>query len=508
MQSKIFFSRVMYFFSAIALIAQLIIPVGAAKAAGENIWWCPGTDTPAGSSCISSVLFDTTFKNALKAKSGDGILYLGKTSLSDTNFTSLYRSTYTNLGKLTIQGGWTGTGLSGNSTLTKNIYMEWNYPVTINNLTITGITADYAMDVRTYDTAGVPSDININFLNIYKNIHHGARLRNSDTGAVTVKDSVIGADTQADGNAGRGLEFWEMGTGAVLVENVTAHYNGGMGLIYGGAGDDGLTIKNSTFNHNGYTGDNGMYVYIFNGNVIVDSVTASNNGDGSSGTGLEISGVEPVDPCPLSVCKAVTIKNSTFSENGLNGVDIQIETGKLADIILEGVTADKNIARGAILKNSNKSTGNISVKPSATNSSTFGALISGVGVLGNGKAGLDINTNGTTEIFDTKVNNNNNSGNPDASGLLITHPASHVVDIMDITMDKGEYNYNNSAGIYLSGTDSTAKLTNMEIGNNDGIGIIDTQGGELSLGDCDFNYHDNRDDNDPSLMPVDVTYTY
>ena len=255
------------------------------------------------------------------------------------------------------------------------------------DVTLTGVTAETNSSYGLYVFSG--GDISLSGAAVDSNSTNGAYLDNtSGTGNISVGPSTF------NGNTGEGLDAFSNGN--ITLTGVTADYNTGVGAILSNESDPpSMTITNSHFDENGVYGLDARST----GNITLTDVTADDN----TSVGAILTNAAP-DP---------TITNSRFDGNGEDGLEV-LSTG---DTTLTGVTADGNDGTGAMLRIG----GNLTVNNSdfSTNSldgldaSTFAGdiTVTNSNFLTNGSDGLDaISFGGSISIIGATASGNGEDG--------------------------------------------------------------------------------------------------
>ncbi|MGA7606150.1 MAG: right-handed parallel beta-helix repeat-containing protein [Anaerolineales bacterium] len=324
------------------------------------------------------------------------------------------------------QNGLDGLEASSNGTVTlTSVTAESNvndglYAMAEGNITFAGIAADSNTDdgaaldntsgtgsisvgPGTFNGNGIDgldalSNGNITLDNAiadYNNTGDGAYLNNvSGSGAISVDHSTFGDSSGSTGNGANGLVAFS--TGDIALTSVTADGNTYVGAILSNESDPpSMTITNSHFDGNGVYGLDARST----GNITLTDVTADDN----TSVGAILTNAAP-DP---------TITNSRFDGNGEDGLEV-LSTG---DTTLTGVTADGNDGTGAMLRiggnltvnNSNFSTNSLD----GLDASTFAGdiTVTNSNFLTNGSDGLDaISFGGSISIIGATASGNGEDG--------------------------------------------------------------------------------------------------
>jgi hypothetical protein len=296
--------------------------------------YCPTGQTPGDPGCTFSYATITQLIAALSGMTGDGTIYF--TSSYSTNDLVFDQSNtdLSNLGALTIQGGWNGaTGdafaLSGNTTFNGVglTIINWAKTVTINDIAVNKNKNGDGININSY------SDIDLKNITSNGNNGLGVSLNNCNWVMFDCKGEghvTISGTNTFNRNTGFGVEVYAAGD--INVNNITAKNNGsGVGLrnFLNPGGNVNVTgINTFSNNDDGYGGGVGLGAQS-NGEINLNNITADNNSQFGlflennifGGTGnILISGV------------------NTFNKNGWGGVNA-VSNG---DILIENVLANNN----------------------------------------------------------------------------------------------------------------------------------------------------------------------
>ncbi len=340
-----------------------VLPLASQEAAeviaNNDPMWCPAGVAPGGAGCtavtssFATMLTNLTGMYGATGPAKAGVIWIAAgydSSVDDplaTNFT-LDGGVLTAMSNyaLTINGGWSGTGTTLNSADPSEFnvpfaILNWNAPITINNLLITGAGGmGYALDV------GTTGNITINNTDVTGNTSSfgGANLDNdAGTGNVTVTNSSF------SGNSGAFAYGLNVTTkGVITLKDVDASSNTVSGAwIDNTASATPKTVTlngGNTFNSNG---GNGLIVYS-RGAVTLSNITAVGN---------QQNGVY-VDNCVFNfvsgVCSligtagaGVTLKGvNTFLSNGYDGLRVW-SGGAIAASNLNAMNNGTNASRPA-----------------------------------------------------------------------------------------------------------------------------------------------------------------
>lgn len=303
--------------------------------------WCPaGATPPAGCSPYFSSFLDLIawLETNDTALGKAGVIWVeaaydstvNDASATDIIINGLDLPTMANYA-LTIQGGWLPTASNGGKTVSATDFSEfhvpfkivgWNAPVTINNISINGITQlespdnDYALEVGT--TKGAITLNNVEVVNNEVTIA-GAILTNNLSPtpfAVTVNNSNFSSNTAV------GLDI--ASKGIVTLKNIEANGNDEIGVSIDNTFDIKAQAVNLTGTNNfNYNGGDGLVVFS-KGVITLNYITASYNTEGS-GVYLDncLQSVTGVGACTNTISSGVTIKGvNNFSYNGWDGLRV------------------------------------------------------------------------------------------------------------------------------------------------------------------------------------------
>jgi hypothetical protein len=320
--------------------------------------------------------------------------------------------------------------------------------VTVTNSTFTG---------NFMGGLGITSNGSVTLGNVTSNNNWGTGVQITNSGGI---GAVIVNNSTFNNNSGFGLSIVSRGT--ITLNGVTANNNAtGGALLNNSAGIGNVTISNSSFNSNTTSGDglqiisgagtvtvinssfndnwgNGLQI-TSNNTVTLKNVFAYANGlDDGYSPYVNFSGVT-IDNTSASTAKAVTISNSVFSGNGLNGLQVLSK----GTITLNYITADGNGSKGADLQN-------WSVTTAAP------IYVNGVNAFNqNYTGGLYAKSNGLINVSKTTA-----SGNGVGAGVELTNQSSPFSVGISIT---GYLNADNNGDyglkIYSTGAVTAANLT-------------------------------------------------
>jgi hypothetical protein len=395
--------------------------------------WCPGTTPPGGAGCTTSY---TTFDALITelgsgAYTGDGTIYVANSYNSglEPGDISIDGTVLTNLGALSIQGGWDGvTGgatanIVGTSTLGDSMeVVNWGGQVTINDVIFSGTNFGLAIE-----TTGSVSLNNVDVNNTL----------NSD-----------GITVQANGD--------------VALSNVSSTSNEGNGAVIDSGGD--VYVQDSSFDDNGQGNSygNGLDVKA-SGNISISNLNTTGNLEG---------GVDVFSRNNITLSNVIADSNYEFGANlesqGMVNISNSSFSGNLS---YEGLVVDAN---GAISLNT----------VTASNNATIGAnLVSDDSVtVTNGvfsenagpgfSGGLEIKSPGTIQLNGVVANNNGNEG-------IAIFDSTHIL-MQDVTTLNNGWN-----GVYVEANCTFVETLN---GNHSGNGRygMDIATGQLNTSKSQF----------------------
>jgi hypothetical protein len=354
--------------------------------------WCPSGTLPGDATCSSSYNSFEDLLVDLGLYSGDGTIYVAYDydSSQESADILLDGTVYTNLGALTIQGGWDGnTGganLIGTSTFdgVSMAITNWGGQVTVNDVIFNTLDEGLAIDTN--------ESVTLNNVNVNSSVY-------SDGITVESDGDVNLSDVESSSNAFNGATI--ISGGSVSVENSTFENNNLNGAeIYS---NGSTNIQNSTFSSN--IGGGGLYIEATD-EISLSSVTASDN---------KFTGAS------LQSDSDVTISNSTFNGNDGTSFSAGLEVDSPGTVTLSSVTASNNLGEGvAIYAGSNVYLTNVT----STNNGWDGAYVAGDCITvyvnsgaytGNGFGQLDgfgiYMETGEVRLSGSPLFNNNYSGN-------------------------------------------------------------------------------------------------
>ena len=307
--------------------------------------WCPSGALPGDVSCSSSYNSFEDLLGDLGSFSGDGTIYVAYDydSSQESADILLDGTVFTNLGALTIQGGWDGntggTNIIGTSTFdgVSMAITNWGGQVTINDLIFN--TPDEGLAI---DTSGA---VSLNNVNVNNSVY-------SDGITIEADGDVNLSNVESSSNAFNGVTITS--GGSVSVENSTFENNSFSGAEIDSGGT--TNVQNSTFSSN--TNGGGLYIESVD-SITLNSVTASNNGFTGA---LLISDND------------VNVFNSTFNGNNGTSFSTGLEIDSLGTVTLSSVTASNNPGEGiAIYAGSNVYLTNVT----STNNGWDGTYVAG-----------------------------------------------------------------------------------------------------------------------------------
>lgn len=460
--------------SVVVLLDNEVEPLVTQAAAeavvvGDPIW-CPDNQSPIPGSNGCTASF-ATLSALLTFLEGDdpneaGVIWILSGNDASAATVEFDGSNFLNMPNfaLTLQGGWDGSPLgtiSGTSSFSVPLsIINWNAPITVNQISITGSTST-GLNI---DTTGevVLEDVTSNL-----NSGYGAQIftqagvivqgssqfnDNTLTGLyIETNDTVNLSGVSVDGNDVEGI-YIDAGSDVTLGD-LNASNNTDSGLIINSLG--GVTSNNITASDNGGSGaefystdnvsingtnifdgntQNGLYIEAIAGGVDVNDLTATNNDENgviiySNGT-INITG------------------SNIFDENVVTGFSAESASG---NIVAENLYASGNDGLGISLVTL---TGNIDV---------FVAELDG-----NGDSGLYIDAGGDVNLEDIVSTGNS------ANGVDIIASGSLAI------LGSNQFNDNGGSGLsaFIAG-DIDAE--NLIATNNDAGGVELTSLGDTSI---------------------------
>jgi hypothetical protein len=457
-------------------------------ASGDPMW-CPGSTPPGGVGCTTSyTTFDALITElGLGAYTGDGTIYVadGYNSGLEPGDISIDGTVLTNLGALSIQGGWDGiTGgatanIVGTSTFGVSLeVVNWGGQVTINDVIFSGTNFGLAIDtsgavsldnVQVSNTTfnngiGIQAggDVSLNNVDSSSNSENGVDISTTN-GNINITNSTFnnngGLDTLSNTAYGMGLNVETLSNGNIFVSNVTATGNAEGGAYFGAPGS--VTLANSIFDNNNFftntaSGD------VFGGSGLeVNSGTSINLSNVSADSNY-LFGADLTAGTTLSIIDSTFSNNDVFTPHGF-AEGFGLDATANGNVSLTNVTANGNYLFGAGITSTtgtfNLQTGNFS-----TNQTDSGLYASSSGLLtlnmvtasNNGSSGAVLDSNANVEISNSTFNNN--SGPIYAAGVEVTSPGT-------VTMSDVTANANQDDGIAIS-TNSNVYLNNIFADSN------------------------------------------
>ena len=455
--------------------------------------WCPGITKPGGSGCTASDGSVTTITQLITAVGTLGLstptagtIYFEYTNpvspynISDASFSS----NVNNLGDLVIQGGWNGGtttlgtfGLSGSSYFSVPLSVtNWNGDVTLNDITITGVTTTTGLLVTTAATTAGKGNITL----------HNVKSNNNKTGG-------IGADLDNTAGSGHGnimVDFDLNGSSEFNTNTygLVALSNGNINLIdvtaddneYDGAGLDNSTgsgdiyvdfnLSNNQFNGNGEYGLHAASA----GAITLNSV----NADGNSYDGAYLDNTFSGGP------SAINVNRSTFGWAGYGNVQNGLEVYSNGSISLDSVTADYNNYDGTYL--------------STSGSDSFGhSIYIDTSADFQGGVGLSGNPSDFSNNKDEQPSGTTSPQNP--SGLEAYGPGDFYLG--DVTA-----NTNSGNGLTATSSNGWIDLWGAKADSNGGAGAVLNNAGN-NMVDVAASFNSNIDFSSNYNDGLDVTST-
>lgn len=441
--------------------------------------WCPGTALPGDASCSSSY---TSFEDLLVdlgAFTGDGTIYVANTYNSglESDDITIDGNVFTNLGSLTIQGGWDGilggANIIGTSTFS-GVSLEiinWGSQVTVNDIILTN--TPYGL---TINTSGVVSLDNVQVTNTTSNngigIQAGGNVTldnvvssssaengvdiSTTSGNINISNSTFnnngGLDTLTNTAYGMGLNVETQANGNITVSNVTATGNAEGGAYFGAPGS--VTLANSVFDNNTF------FLSTVGGDVFGGSGLEVQSGTGINLNNISTSG-NYLFGADLTAGTTLSITDSNFSNNDAftshsiaEGFGLDATAG--GNVTLTNVIASGNYLFGADITSTagafDIQTGNFS-----SNQTDSGLYANSPGTLtlnnviasSNGSTGAVLENGSDVSVSNSIFNNN--AGPIYAAGIEITSPGSSTVSNVTANSNQDDgISISNSPEVYLN----------------------------------------------------------
>jgi len=328
---------------------------------------------------------------------------------------------------LTINGGWTGSGtiLDPNSPSTFEVpflIINWNAPVTINNILITSATGTTAaLEVVT------KGNIILNNVDVEDNTtdNGGAYINNtSGAGTVLVNESNFNGNSQ-----GSGLRIYSKGV--ITLKNVSAINNELFGAyIDNSTAGAANAVTLNGFNNFSYNGWEGLTVYS-RGVVTLNNITAVYNEEGS-GAYIENT---------YGYASAVIVKGvNSFNNNGWDGLRIYSTGG----VTLNSVMANNNGTDPNRLAATYAGPGGDGIQGTPDDWYDYDAYGKGLAIFNWGNSPKPVTLTGTNMFND----NASNGLYIDSNGLVKVNNITANFNDCDPAYDIDTYG---CAGAYISG---------------------------------------------------------
>lgn len=396
---------------------------------------------------------------------------------------------------LTIQGGWTGTGKTINTDEPSDFVGatlsidNWNAPVTINDISLTGATS-YGLFVETTGNVvlkNVQANNNGNYGAYIVNdggtsvsnvtITKGTFNNNTNGGLyVSSKGTVTASDLTTNVNTGIGAYLQNSGAdtpkAVTLTGTNTFNNNTSSGLAIDSIGV--ITINNLIANDNGFDGANINNLNFFATNAGV-KLTGTNIFGNNANSGLSITSKGAVtlnniyansntvygayidndasDPIAQNVTFSGT---NEFKYNGSTGLIISTEGA----VLLNNITASTNNFGVSILNNLGTAAAPVTIKGTNSfkdnvgtglNIQSFGIVtLNNITADGNGTGmsfgyGVSINNSGLTNFKGVTITGTNSFNNNYNNGLVIA--SSGAVTLNNLTANN---NISNAVGAAIN----------------------------------------------------------
>ena len=419
---------------------------------------------------------------------------------------SLNGNSFTNLDNnaLTVQGGWDGnsgsTAITGTSTFNGDYLhiTNWNGNVTLNDIVVDGANSD-GINVTTTGDIDLENVTSSNHTGLGND---GAYLDNtSGTGSITLTGTNV-----FNGNNEYGLEAYS--NGDISMNNITANNNDNSGIYTEIYNASTLMVQNSTLGSSLATGNgnDGLEAYT-DGSVILKNIIAIGNVD----NGVKV--------FAFFGDGDLTISDSTFSQNGDEGLQAETDTGSInltnvfanqndqiglwlesyeGDITLDNVTANMNGYDGADLASA---LGNLNIFTGQFNGNDeFGLwleagydgvgdgdiTLSSVAARTNGLGGAVLQTeDGNINVFTSQFNGNGADAVPYCEdGLCGYYPPDGGIGLAagswggtgQIYLENVQASNNYGDGAWLTGDDVVVRYSAF---HNNGQGLAYLGGDDL-----------------------------
>jgi hypothetical protein len=449
--------------------------------------WCPGNTPPGGSGCTTSFATFDALLAALESFSGDGTIYVADTynSALETDDITIDGTVFSNLGTLTIQGGWDGVAggssanIVGSSTFGVSLeIINWGGQVMINDVIFSntdyGLTIDTSGavvldNVQVTNTAfnngiGIQAggNVDLNDVDSSSNSENGTSITTTN-GNINITNSTFndngGLDTLTNSAYGMGLTVETLANGNIFVSNVTATGNAEGGAYLSAPGS--ATLVNSVFDDNTFFA-NTPGGDVFGGSGLEVEAGTSISLNNVSADGNYLFGADLTAGTTLSITDSAFNNNDAFTSH-----DFAEGSGLAAtangNITLSNVTASGNYLYGADIISSN---GNINIQTGnfLSNQTDSGLYATSSGTLtlnmvtasNNGSSGAILESNTNVNVSNSVFSNN--SGSFYAAGLEVVSPGP-------LTASNVTANSNQDDGIAMS-SNSDVYLNNISVDSN------------------------------------------
>jgi len=419
--------------------------------------------------------------------------------------------------KLTDGGANNNSGSGACGLLLQNYAAAAPKPVTVEGGTYNG-NASNGIQVQ---TDGL---ITLKKMDVSWNGSSGVYLNNQNSptkAGVTVASTMSYSNISFNNNGGAGLYITS--AGAITLTQINADQNSGSGAYLANnqtGSTAGVTVTNSHFRtNNSSLSGAGLFIQSY-GNVLINNVELSNNGDDDTvGGGASIDNRETVG----KAAKIVTITNTTFNDNHglglnvasygkitLNEVDANDNQGTDHDgahldnheaaapqaVLVNKSNFDRNFHSGLQIQSLGVVTLTyVAVRDNqsgdgVTINNAYGGAVGGVsvsctaydcGFQNNGKEdsgdGLTITSYGDIALNGLYIGSNNGNGATlDNSGSIAVRPPG-------ITLTNCYLNDNGNGYGLNASSKGDIKLTNTEVGNNSENGaVLDNAGSATGAG--------------------------
>jgi len=418
-----------------------MLPLASAEAAeilatGDPVW-CPTGVLPGGAACSTGYMSLAALVASF-VPSGSGVIWIeggvdpsagGVTISGSGNWAAA--AAYA----LTLQGGWNGVGTTTIDTADPSVFntnlsiIDWNAPVTLNDIVITGAPGpSLALEV---ETAG---KVALTRVKVNSN-GAGARIDNtSGTADVAVSKGEFSANA-----SGNGLDVYS--NGAITLADLVANGNNGIGARLdnsSAAAPKSVTMTSGALEAS-HNGGSGLEVYSI-GSITLKDIEAI--GNTFNGAYLDNAIFYPVG--------GITVNGTSyFDGNAYSGLEVH-STG---DITIKEWDSVNNGQHGVLLVNGYVGgTGNVTAGTTR--------LYWCNSEVNNGWSGMEVVSNGTVTLFNICATDNgeyglhvDNTSAPSEKAVTLANSSP--------TGSYNRFNTNGTLGLYIeaNGPISIADVT-------------------------------------------------